>query len=107
MWPAQREMRSVVTRLRYWKDVREEARATGRLDEVRIAELRREMLAELRACRLAEIRESAGLNQTDLANRLGVSQSRVSRIERGDLDRTELATVRLCRRSRRRSGDHR
>jgi predicted XRE-type DNA-binding protein len=78
----------------YWKDVRAEARATGRFDDERIAALRQEMLAELRAHRLAEIRESAGLNQTEVANRLGVSQSRVSRIERGDLDRTELATVR-------------
>jgi predicted transcriptional regulator len=34
------------------------------------------------------------LNQTDLASQLGASQSRVSRIERGDLDRTELATIR-------------
>ena len=45
---------------------------------------------------LPGIWESARLNQTDLANRLGVSQSRVLRIERGDLDRSELATVRAC-----------
>jgi transcriptional regulator with XRE-family HTH domain len=29
-----------------------------------------------------------------LAERLGVSQSRISRIERGELDRAEIATVR-------------
>lgn len=83
-----------MARYRYWKDVRAEARATGRLDEARIAEHRREMLAEVRAQRLAEIRQSSGLNQTEVANRLGVSQSRVSRIERGDIDHTEIATVR-------------
>ena len=83
-----------MARYRYWNDVRAEARATGRLDEARLEEQTRQRLAELRANRLAEIRESAGLNQTDVASRLGVSQSRVSRIERGDLDRTELATVR-------------
>ena len=84
----------MMARYRYWKDVRAEAIATGRLDEARIAEETRRLLAEVRAQRLAEIRESTGLNQTEVANRLGVSQSRVSRIERGDLDRTELATVR-------------
>ena len=84
----------MMARFRYWKDVRAEAIASGRLDAARLEEQTRQLLAELRAHRLAEIRESAGLNQTDLANRLGVSQSRVSRIERGDLDRTELATVR-------------
>jgi ribosome-binding protein aMBF1 (putative translation factor) len=79
---------------RTWKDVRAEALATGRLDEKRVAEETARLLAEIRAHRLAEIRESSGLNQTDLANRLGVSQSRVSRIERGDMDHTEIATVR-------------
>ena len=34
-----------------------------------------------------------GSTNTDIANRLGVSQSRVSRIERGDVDRAEIATV--------------
>lgn len=66
----------------------------GKLDEEKIAEHRRQMQAEVRAHRLAEIRETYGLNQTDVAERLGVSQSRVSRIERGDMDHTELATIR-------------
>ena len=79
---------------RTWQDVRTEAHATGRLDEGRIAEHRRQLRARVRAHRLADVREAAGLNQTDVANRLGVSQSRVSRIERGDMDRAEIATVR-------------
>lgn len=79
---------------RNWKDVRAEARAMGKLDEEKIAAYRRQMQAEVRAHRLAEIRETYGLNQTDVAERLGVSQSRVSRIERGDMDHTELATIR-------------
>jgi predicted transcriptional regulator len=79
---------------RYWKDVRTEALARGRIKEEEIAEYRRQMLAEVRAHRLAEIREAAGLNQTEVAGRLGVSQSRVSRIERGAMDHTELATIR-------------
>jgi predicted XRE-type DNA-binding protein len=80
--------------VRNWKDVRAEALATGRLDETRIAERTSQLLAQVRAHRLAEVREASGLNQTDIANRLGVSQSRVSRIERGDIDRSEIATVR-------------
>lgn len=79
---------------RNWKDVRAKAIATGRINEERVAALQRQMLAEVRAHRLAEIRETYGLNQTDVAQRLGVSQSRVSRLERGDMDHTELATIR-------------
>jgi predicted transcriptional regulator len=79
---------------RTWSDVKAEAMATGRVDEAGIAKYQRQMLAELRAYRLKEMRESLGLNQTDVADRLGVSQSRVSRIERGDMDHTEVATIR-------------
>lgn len=79
---------------RKWSDIRAEAMATGRLDEARIAELRHQMLAEVRAYRLAEIRQTLGLNQSEIGSQLGVSQSRVSRLERGDMDHTELATIR-------------
>jgi predicted XRE-type DNA-binding protein len=79
---------------RTWKHVREEAFQTGRLDDARIAELRRQLRAQVRAHRLSEIREASGLNQVDVARRLRVSQSRVSRLERGELDHTEIATVR-------------
>jgi predicted XRE-type DNA-binding protein len=79
---------------RNWTDVRAEARAIGQFDEERIAEHHRRLRGAVRAHRLSEIRETSGLNQTDIANRLGVSQSRVSRIERGDIDRAEIATVR-------------
>jgi predicted XRE-type DNA-binding protein len=79
---------------RKWQDVRAEGRAKGRFDEERMAELGRQLRAEMRAHRLAEIRETAGLNQSEIAGRLGVSQSRVSRIERGDMDHAEVATIR-------------
>ena len=35
-----------------------------------------------------------GLNQDELSKRLGIAQSQVSRIERGDLEKTEPATLR-------------
>ena len=43
---------------------------------------------------LAEIRKrQSGARQTDIAVTMGVSQARVSKLERGDLSRTELGTV--------------
>ncbi len=79
---------------RTWKDVRETALRTGRIDENKVSEHRREAMATVRAHRLAELRDAGGLNQVTLAKKLGVSQSRVSRIERGDVDHTELSTLR-------------
>ncbi len=77
-----------------WKAVRAKAVTDGRVDEERVAELKARALAQVRAHRLAEVRSATGLNQEELSQRLGISQSRVSRIERGDLEKTELATLR-------------
>jgi predicted transcriptional regulator len=77
-----------------WEDVRAEMVAAGLLDEARIVAFRQKLRAEARAHRLAEIRQAYGLDQSALADRLGVSQSRISRIERGDLDHSEVATIR-------------
>lgn len=79
---------------RSWKDVRAEMVESAGLDEERISTLETELRNEERAYRLAEIRREHGLDQTALAQKLGVSQSRVSRIERGELDRAEIATIR-------------
>jgi predicted XRE-type DNA-binding protein len=79
---------------RNWKDVRAEAVADGQLSEERIAEHAKRLRTEQRASRLSEIREGSGMNQVTIATRLGISQSRVSRIEHGDIDHAELATVR-------------
>jgi ribosome-binding protein aMBF1 (putative translation factor) len=77
-----------------WKRVREKAVLAGRLDESRVKTLKEQALAQVRAFRLAEVRSATGLNQEELAGKLGISQSRVSRIEHGDLEHTELATLR-------------
>lgn len=77
-----------------WKSVRAQAVAAGQLDEERVAAHRAQAIAEVRAYRLKELRRTVGLNQEALAQKLGISQSRVSRIERGDLDHTEIATLR-------------
>ena len=52
------------------------------------------MRDQLRAYRLRELREESELTQVALAELLQVSQNRVSRIERGELDRTQLDTLR-------------
>ena len=85
---------------RTWRELRSEAVADGRLDEPRVAAARARQLARLRklaearAHRLVELRVSLGMTQAAVAERLRVSQSRVSRIERGAIDHTQLETLR-------------
>jgi predicted XRE-type DNA-binding protein len=79
---------------RSWKELRSEAVAEGRLDEARVAEMKARLLAQVRAHRLSELREALGMTQVALAERLHVTQSRVSRIERGAIDHTQLETLR-------------
>lgn len=55
---------------------------------------KRRMVAEVRAYRLRELREEAGLTQVQLAERIGVGQRQVSKIENGDLDSARVGTVR-------------
>lgn len=79
------------TNYRKWSEVR--ADRTD-LTEVGLTEARRQLLADRAAYALAEIRKQAGLTQTDVANAMGVSQNRVSVIERGEIAHTELETIR-------------
>lgn len=55
---------------------------------------KKQMLAEVRAYRLRELRENAGLTQAQLAKRIGVGQRQVSKIESGDLDSAKVGTIR-------------
>jgi predicted XRE-type DNA-binding protein len=79
---------------RSWKELRSEAVAEGRLDEARVAEMKARLRAQVQAHRLSELREALGMTQVALAERLHVTQSRVSRIERGAIDHTQLETLR-------------
>jgi predicted transcriptional regulator len=76
-----------------WSDVRRRAASEGRLDEARVAGEKKRLLSEMRAHRLAELRKAYGLNQEEMAERLRISQSRVSRIERGQLEQSQVATL--------------
>ena len=60
----------------------------------RVAAHKERMLAETRAYRLRELREAAGLTQAQLAERIGVGQRQVSKIEHGDLDNAKVGTIR-------------
>ncbi len=53
-----------------------------------------EVLAEARAHRLADVRQQHGLPETDVAARLHITQTAVAKIERGELARSELSTIR-------------
>jgi DNA-binding XRE family transcriptional regulator len=52
------------------------------------------MLAEVRAYRLRELREMLAMTQTEVATVLEISQKRVSEIERGQVDRAKVDTLR-------------
>lgn len=64
------------------------------VDRARVEEHKQRMLAEVRAYRLRELREQAGLTQAQLAERIGVGQRQVSKIENGDLGNAKVSTIR-------------
>jgi predicted XRE-type DNA-binding protein len=78
---------------RNWRQVRAEAVAAG-LGEESIAEGRSHLEDQIRAYLLAEVRKEQKVTQVEIARRLGVGQPRISQIERGDLNRAELSTLR-------------
>ena len=52
------------------------------------------MRQQVRAARLQELRREQAMTQVELAHVLSVSQHRVSQIERGDIDKAQLDTLR-------------
>jgi predicted XRE-type DNA-binding protein len=79
---------------RNWREIRAEAVAAGRLDPKRADAARRDMHDAVQAHQLADIRRAQGhARQADVADLMGVSQARVSKLESGDLSRTELGTL--------------
>ena len=74
-----------------WDDLRSEL--IGPEDEDEVSRHSARMLAEERAHRLADARKRRHVTQRGLASAMGVTQSRVSAIERGKLDRAELSTL--------------
>ena len=79
---------------REWKDARADAIEKGLLTEEGLHEAKSHLEDYLRAYLLAEIRKRHHVTQMEMARRLGVGQPRISQIERGQLDRAELSTLR-------------
>lgn len=72
----------------------EEMLAKRPVDRAVVDAHKKRMLQEVRAYRLRELREASDLTQVQLAGRLQVTQNRVSRIEHGDIERTQVDTLR-------------
>lgn len=67
-----------------WSEIREKhIEAAGGAEVVQTGKER--LLDQVRAYRLAEIRKRHGLTQRDVAAAMGISVSRVSQIEAGDI----------------------
>ena len=64
------------------------------VDRAAVEEHKRRMLEEVRSYRLRELREALSLTQVELAARLNVSQNRVSQLELGGIERTQVDTLR-------------
>jgi predicted transcriptional regulator len=81
-------------RVRDWEDVRAEMIERGNISATDIAKVERELLDEVRAQRLADLRMNQGMTQQALADAMSATQPRVSQIESGDLAHSEVGTIR-------------
>jgi DNA-binding XRE family transcriptional regulator len=77
-----------------WTDVKAKAREHDRRTvaerDAGQAAARERREAFVRGHQLAEMRKAAGVTQAELANTLGVSQARVSKIEHGDISGIDI-----------------
>lgn len=69
-------------------------RETQNFNEKEIASGVQDLYREILEFQLREIREMKSLTQAQLANQLGVTQNRISKFERVDLEKAELQTIR-------------
>jgi len=96
-WPASTTTRlesRTMAKATKWEDVKADLRAKGRFDDEKVQANMERLRSEIRMHRPTEIREALGITQQLLAEQIGISQSRVSQIERGELEHTEVATLR-------------
>ena len=63
-------------------------------DPAVIAAIMKRMRAEVRAYKLRELREALAITQVELAAKIDVSQNRISRIEHGDIEKSQVDTLR-------------
>jgi predicted XRE-type DNA-binding protein len=72
----------------------EEWSAKQGFDQEVIAKGVKQIYREILEYKLRELRQQQGLTQQQLADKLGLTQNRISKFERLDLDRAELQTIR-------------
>ncbi|GGH66378.1 helix-turn-helix domain-containing protein [Rothia aerolata] len=60
----------------------------------KINAIKEQLYAEVRAHQLKEIRKAQQKTQVELAESLHVSQNRISRLEKGDINRAQVETIR-------------
>ncbi|MFE2171152.1 helix-turn-helix domain-containing protein [Streptomyces sp. NPDC059447] len=80
------------TRAAHWDDLVEEFEFSP-AEKAEIDQGAAEMIAVVRAHRLAEVRKRQHTTQVQVAQAMGVTQARVSRIENGELERSEVETL--------------
>ncbi|GII75987.1 putative antitoxin HigA3 [Sphaerisporangium rufum] len=71
-----------------WRDVRADIVAAAGGEEG-IAEAKKRNQAYIDGHRLADRRKALGLSQSEVADRMGVTKSRISQIERGEVSTVE------------------
>ena len=64
------------------------------VDREQVDAHKKRMLAKIRAYRLRELRKQAGLTQAQLADRIGVRQRQISKIECGEFEDLKSSTIR-------------
>ena len=75
--------------MKKWKDIRPEL-VEGLGGEAVVAEAYQRNQTYIDAKRLAERRTTLGLTQADVAERMGITKSRVSQIERGEVSTVDV-----------------
>ncbi|GAB1823118.1 helix-turn-helix domain-containing protein [Herbidospora sp. RD11066] len=83
-------------RARRWEDVKAEAHRLNpeRATPERRAKARADQDAYIAGYQLGELRKAIGKTQAEVAEILGVTQSRISQIENGNIEVMELETLR-------------
>jgi len=77
-----------MTNFAAWQDVRDEV-VTGAGGQKAVADARHRNQAYIDGHRLAERRKDVGMTQAEVAERMSVTKSRVSQIERGEVSTIE------------------
>lgn len=77
---------------RSWGDLKQDLAFTA-AEREEIDSGAQRLIAEARAYRLSEIRRRQHTTQVEVARAMGVTQARVSRIEKGQLERSEVDTL--------------